>query len=92
MVESAEDVIRHLNWKEDDSLHINHRVQQISLTERERKLLELLTMHEGLRPEDLSTRSGIPIQNVLSLLTEMELKQWVHMEPGNLYQCMIVPF
>jgi DNA processing protein len=92
MVESAEDVIRHLNWKDNESLMQKRSAQQISFTNRERQLLELMTIHSGLRPEELSMRSGIPIQNVLSLLTEMELKQWVHMEPGNFYQCMIVPF
>ena len=92
MVECAEDVIRHLNWKDDEFLMQKRSTKEISLTDRERQLLELMTIHNGLRPEELSIRSGIPIQNVLSLLTEMELKQWVHMEPGNFYQCMIVSF
>ena len=89
MVETAEDLIRHLNWNDDQIMAQKRSVQQFSLTERERQLLELMCIHNGLRPEELSIRSGIPIQNVLSLLTEMEIKRWVYMEPGNFYQSMI---
>jgi len=52
-------------------------------------VLELMTQHSGLAPGELSMFSGIPIQVVLALLTEMELKRWVRMEPGNLYQTMV---
>jgi len=89
MVESAEDVISHLNWTDDIAQNPKHSTVKISFTEQEKQVLELLTQHSGLGPGELSMFSGIPIQLVLALLTEMELKRWVSLEPGNLYQTMI---
>jgi len=89
LVESATDVIDHLNWTDDVTPITKLQSNKISLTVQEKQLLELMARHSGLGPGELSTLSGIPIQVVLSLLTEMELKRWVSREPGNLYQTMI---
>jgi DNA processing protein len=89
MVESAQDVIDHLNWINDITQTPKHRTKKISFTEQEKQVLELMTRHNGLRPEELSTFSDIPIPTILSLLTQMELKRWVRVEPGNLYQTIV---
>lgn len=89
MVESAEDVVNHLNWSNSLTQITKHGSAKISFTDEEIRLLELLNQKTGLRPGELSSLSGIPIQNVLSLLTEMELKGWIIVEPGNQYQTMI---
>lgn len=89
MVESAEDVIGHLNWTDDMLENPKHPGGIISFTEQEKLVLELMTRYNGLRPEELSSFSEIPIPLILSLLTQMELKRWVHVEPGNLYQSAI---
>ena len=89
MVESAQDVIDHLNWTDDVAQNPKHSSENISFTIHEKKLLELITQQSGLGPGELSRRSGLPIQVVLSLLTEMELKRWIVVEPGNRYQAMI---
>jgi len=89
MVESAQDLLRHLNWSDDNIQSSKKRVADISFTEQEKLLMELMANTSGLRPEELSSLSGIPIQVILSMLTEMELKQWICVEPGNLYQTMI---
>jgi DNA processing protein len=89
MVESAQDVIDHLNWTDDIAQNPKHRSEKISFTIHEKQLLELMTLQSGLGPGELCMRSGIPIQKVLSLLTEMELKRWIVVEPGNRYQAMI---
>ena len=89
MVESARDVIHHLNWMDDVAQNPKHCSEKISFTIQEKQLLELMTQQSGLGPGELCMRSGIPIQKVLSLLTEMELKRWVVVEPGNRYQTMI---
>lgn len=91
LVESAEDVIAHLNWT-DDRVHGQKRQAEKSLfTRQEQRLLALLARHGSLGPGDLSSLSGIPIQEVLSLLVQMELRQWVYTEPGNLYHTRIGP-
>jgi len=89
MVESAHDVIDHLNWTDDIAKNPKHRSEKISFTFHEKQLLELIIQQSGLGPGELCMRSGIPIQKVLSLLTEMELKRWIVVEPGNRYQAMI---
>jgi DNA processing protein len=89
MVESADDVINHLNWTDRSSQSPKHLADKDTFTSKEKQLLELLASHSGLRPEELSVLSGISIQEILSMLTEMELKRWVTVEPGNLYQNMI---
>lgn len=89
MVESAEDVIDHLNWMDDIAQNPKHLSKNNAFTSQEKQLLELMTIHSGLGPGELSNLSDIPIHNVLALLTEMELKRWVTVEPGNLYQTSI---
>jgi len=89
MVESAKDIIDQLNWN-DDMVQVPQRLSEKPVfTTQEKQLLELLRSHNGLDPGDLSLHSGIPIQVVLSLLTQMELKRWVLVEPGNQYQTLI---
>jgi DNA processing protein len=86
LVESAEDVLHHLNWNRDIPQE-DPRVSPNTLFSREeKKLLQLIQRHHPVDPGDLSIHSGLPIHVVLSLLTEMELKRWIAVEPGNLYQ------
>ncbi len=89
VVESALDVIDHLNWGDDVARDSKHLSKNNSFTSQEKLLLDLLTMHSGLRPEELCELSGIAIQVVLARLTEMELKRWIYVEPGNKYQTRI---
>lgn len=86
LVESAEDVLYHLNWNSDTSQKENTVLPDTIFTSDERKLIELIQRYHPVGPGELSIHSGLPIHVVLSLLTEMELKQWIAVEPGNLYQ------
>ena len=90
MVESASDVLKELNWIEKNSQTSKLLSEQTAVKKEERQLLELMVRHSGLGPGELSRLSGLPIPLVLSLLTEMELKRWIHAEPGNLYQSILV--
>ena len=91
LVESAKDIIDQLNWN-DDVVQVPQTLPEKPVfTPQEKQLLELIRSHNGMGPGDLSLHSGIPIQEVLSLLTLMELNRWVTVEPGNQYQAMIGP-
>lgn len=92
MVESAEDVLEHLNWMDDSLPFPKQPSKKFSITDQEKKLLELLSRHSSLRPEDLCAYAGIPVQDVLAMLTALELKGIVSVEPGNLYQCIVEEF
>lgn len=89
MVESAADVIHHLRWTEEPAQHNKPGSPVPNLTKQEQKLLEYMSPESAWGPGELSKLSGIPIQEVLSVLTQMELKRWIRMEPGNLYQSII---
>jgi len=89
MVESGTDVLEQLKWTEKSVQSGKFISEQTAIIKEEKQLLELMVRHSGLGPGELSRLSGIPIPLVLSLLTEMELKRWIHAEPGNLYQSML---
>jgi DNA processing protein len=91
LVESAGDVIAHLNWMEDVQQVPEPRQATCDCSVEEKRLLELMSSHDGLGPGELSRHSGIPIGTVLAMLTEMELKRWITVEPGNMYQSLIRP-
>ncbi len=86
LVESAEDVLYHLNWNSNPDPEAPTLFPSPEFTREEKKLLELIQRNHPVDPAKLSIRSGVPIHVVLSLLTEMELKQWISVEPGNLYR------
>jgi DNA processing protein len=89
LVESAEDVLNHLNWKADPGRESIPSGPPVPCSAEEKRILELLRSHGGLTPGELSRHSGFPVQVALSLLMQMELKQWVRAEPGNLYRAVI---
>ena len=85
LVESAEDVLHHLNWN-SDTPHKEGTVSPNTIfTLDEKKLLKLILHYHPVGPGELSIHSGLPIHVVLAMLTQMELKQWIAVEPGNLY-------
>jgi len=86
LVESAEDVLYHLNWDGKTDPAEPTLFPMPEFTGEEKQLLELIQRHHPVDPARLSIRSGLPIHVVLSLLTEMELRQWITVEPGNLYR------
>jgi len=88
MVESAEDIIREMNWTEHESTDPKPPPEEDSLTANEKELLSFLTRHQELGPETLSAYSMIPIPQVLAALIALELKGMITLKPGNLYQSL----
>lgn len=86
LVESAEDVLYHLNW---DAQAVQQEISfspEYQATQEEKTLMGLIQHHHPVGPGDLSVQSGLPIHVVMALLCEMELKRWISQEPGNLYR------
>lgn len=88
ITQSAEDIIRYLNWD------VPVKPKQIPLpeivpSEQEMRLLQSMSTHVGVSPDSLSLHTGIPIPSILALLLEMELKDWVSVEPGNQYHSKV---
>ncbi len=89
LVESAEDVITHLNWAAH-SFPADPVSSPVNLpSDEERLILHLIQDNSGIGPGSISNNTEIPIHRVMAILMEMELKQWVSVEPGNQYQSRI---
>jgi len=88
LTESAGDIIRGLNW----DLNLSEPglpLQEVELTSEEKKILITIKEFPNVNPGSLSKLVDIPVQNVLALLLEMELKDWISLEPGNRYRSRI---
>jgi DNA processing protein len=89
LVESAEDVLYQMNWKTERPMEDRHSAPEFAPGKEELQLLKLMQEDPGILPGSLSLHCGLPIQRVLSLLVELELKNMVTVEPGNRYHCRI---
>ncbi|RLD51126.1 MAG: DNA-protecting protein DprA [Bacteroidetes bacterium] len=88
ITESAEDIIRYLNW--DVPLATKKIIApEIITSDQEMRLLHSMQSNMGNTPDSLSQLTGIPVHMVLVTLLEMELKEWISVEPGNRYKMKI---
>ena len=88
LTESHEDILRHLNWETSTDSE-KKALQPLDLSSDEKKILLHVENTPGITPDSLSNLTGFPVSMVLAMLLEMELKQWVSVEPGNRYRCRI---
>lgn len=88
MVESAKDIIEHLNW-DGEACCLSRPAKIVELTSQEKKLLVAMNEIPYINPGELSKLVGLPVQHVLAMLLEMELKEWISAEPGNRYRTRI---
>ena len=88
MVESAEDIMRQLDW-DDNNNTLPFPTQDIDFTFEEKKILTSIAELPEITPGELSKLLGIPIHNILAMLVEMELKGWISHEPGNRYRTRV---
>ncbi len=84
LVESAKDIEYLMNW--DDK---NEGTLQLSLfselSENEQKIVDLIQSEGAMQVNILSRKSQMPINQLSSLLFEMEMKGIVISMPGNVY-------
>ena len=88
MVESAEDIMRQLDWDGNNNT-LPFPTQDIDFTIEEKKILTSIAELPEITPGELSKLLGIPLQNILAMLVEMELKEWISHEPGNRYRTRV---
>ncbi len=89
LVESSDDVIRQLNWEGRVEVVKPKTIPPLFPSEEEQRILLQIGENPGIDPGGLTGTTGIPIHRILSLLTEMELRQWISVEPGNRYYTRI---
>ncbi len=88
LTESPEEIITHLNWDIPD-VHSTEPVQEMGFVGFERKILLAIADSPGINPDGLSRNTGIQVHEVMAVLLEMELKEWISSEPGNRYRTRI---
>ncbi|MGB4578086.1 MAG: DNA-processing protein DprA [Paludibacter sp.] len=89
LIESAEDILRFMNWeKQDASSPTNIQTTLfLDLTDEEQQIVSTLRLNsEGLQLNELSLKLEKPISKISSLLLEMEFKGVVKCLPGNVYR------
>ncbi len=89
LVDTPYDIIKQLKWETHDSQCEQSSAPAFLPTSDEELILSLINNKPGIDPGSLSLSTGIPISQILALLTEMELKQWISIEPGNQYRLRI---
>lgn len=92
LIESCEDIEFLLNWEVSQPAREAHVQLNIAFTEDERSIMEIIHDCPLAGPEIISIRSGLPLHNVISLLLQMELRNWLTVLPGNRYKlCIKLP-
>lgn len=89
MVDTPSDILKQLNWEIPAGNSERSSGPVISPEGNEEQILSLIKKQPGINPGSLSLQTGIPISQILALLTEMELKQWISIEPGNQYHLRV---
>jgi len=91
LVTSPSDIAYLLNWQEEVSSRKLPPFPEESLTSLEKRILSLISQFPESTPETISRHTGTPIHTLLSMLVEMELKEWVTVLPGNRYRLRTKP-
>jgi DNA processing protein len=86
LIESAEDVIREMNWI--TSIKRKTRQQNLFavLTPPQQMILNLLKVGEILTVNDFSIQSSLKVNEVLGLLLELEMEGHIESLPGGCYR------
>lgn len=86
LVETGEDIESYLGWESSQPGRKASLVIKEALTSDEKRILKSIAEEPGIGQEILSLRAEIPISKLMGILLQMELKNWVTLMPGNVYE------
>jgi DNA processing protein len=86
LVESAEDVVREMNWSTPKRRKTRQQTLFAELMPNQKMLLDLLKMGEILTANDFSIQTGIKVNEILGLLLELEMDGLIESLPGGSYR------
>jgi DNA processing protein len=91
LIESADDVIRFMNWEENSNLDKRNETIQTALfeqlTDEEQGIVSILRQHsEGININELSVLLKMPFSQLSSKLLDMEFRGLVKCLPGGMYR------
>ena len=89
LIESADDIELLLNWEVIKPAK-QARVQlNIALSDQERTVLEIIRDSPLAGPEIIGIRANIVLPQLMALLLQMELRNWITVQPGNTYRLSV---
>lgn len=86
LIESAEDVIREMNWSSTKKRKARQQHLFSDLTPQQNMLIDLLQVGEMLTANDLSIQTGLRVSEILALLLELEMEGLTESLPGGRYR------
>jgi DNA processing protein len=89
LIESADDLLKIMNWEKTDSILIPNVQTTLfqDLTEEEQGIVSTLRQHpEGVQVNEMALKMVKPISKISSLLLELEFKGLVKCLPGGMYR------
>ncbi|MDA3882602.1 MAG: DNA-processing protein DprA [Bacteroidales bacterium] len=85
LIESANDVVKNLNWDIQPNQHVQKRMF-VELTDDEQTIHTILTSETEMTVDVIALRSTFPMSKVSSLLLSLEFKGVVQTLPGKRYR------
>lgn len=89
LVESAKDIVLELNWEDNEPEQEALATLDNIIPEAERKVMETIRDNYPAGPELISNKTGIPIDDLVSMLLLLELKNWISAQPGSTYKLVV---
>ena len=89
LIESADDLLKIMNWEKTDSISIANVQTTLfqDLSEEEQGIVSTLRQHpEGVQVNEMALKMVKPISKISSLLLELEFKGLVKCLPGGMYR------
>ena len=92
MLQSAEELVKAMNWKETSTIHLHEGIQrqlfpELSPEENQIKT-QLENIPEGMHINTLVVNTNIPINKITAILFEMEMKGMVRAMAGGMYKLL----
>ncbi|MCQ2957464.1 MAG: DNA-processing protein DprA [Candidatus Gastranaerophilales bacterium] len=84
LVTSSEDIINYLGWEVDKPSSCDTNINSDDLTEDERNIVELIA-YEPVNVEKIALKTNININDLMIMLTMLELKGIIKQLPGEVY-------
>ncbi len=88
LLQSAEQFISHMGWKEDQMEQTTPKQQELfsEVTDEEEKIVILLNQNGSMQINTLSIELNTPLSELQMTLLELEMKNIIRVLPGGMYQ------
>lgn len=85
LIESADDLIKMMNWSKPDKIRQPQKKLFIELSPGEHKVVNVLKEKGAIRLDEISMSTGQSLNDSASMLLDLEFRNIVRSLPGNIY-------